>query len=142
MKIASRPSLALLFSLLIGLCLAPRANADSLDCDGTTLEQQECMGAKISIANQELQTIAGQIKSSLKTQKRELSRSQAITEIESRFEGSQAAWSKYRDAECSLSGADLLGGNREPLEIQNCQFTQTVERTKRLNQLWVDQIAP
>lgn len=138
MKIASRLSLA----LLLMFSFSTKAHADSLDCDGTTLEQQECMGAKNSIANQELQTIAGQIKMSLKAQKRDPSRNAAITEIESRFDGAQAAWSNFRDAECLLSGADLMGGNREPLEIQNCQYTQTIDRTKRLNQLWVDQIAP
>lgn len=49
-----------------------------------------------------------------------------------RLVASERAWVAYRDAECNLQGASMLGGSGEPLMILDCHYSLTRERAKRL----------
>lgn len=53
-------------------------------------------------------------------------------EILRRLKAAQRAWVAFRDAECDLAGAQMLGGTGENLMIEGCLYRLTVERVRAL----------
>ena len=53
----------------------------------------------------------------------------------------QRAWLAYRDAHCRLTGYDARGGSMEPMIVNACLEQVTLERTKQLRQLTVNQVS-
>ncbi|BBE74552.1 lysozyme inhibitor LprI family protein [Oharaeibacter diazotrophicus] len=49
-----------------------------------------------------------------------------------RLKAAQRAWVAFRDAECDLEGAEMLGGTGENLMIEGCLFQLTVDRVRAL----------
>jgi uncharacterized protein YecT (DUF1311 family) len=52
-----------------------------------------------------------------------------------RLDTSQAAWEKYRDAECILEGAEMLGGSGEAVTEAQCEADLSRARATQLQQL-------
>ena len=59
-------------------------------------------------------------------------------EILDRLVASERAWIAYRDADCSLEGASMLGGTGESLTIVDCHYTMTKRRVQALDDFFKD----
>lgn len=56
------------------------------------------------------------------------------TETLSRLKAAQRAWITFRDAQCSLEAAQMLGGSGEGLLEISCLYEQTAARVKALDE--------
>ena len=54
-----------------------------------------------------------------------------------RLDASQAAWEKFRDAECVLEGVEMLGGSGENVTEAQCEADLSRARAAQLQQLSV-----
>lgn len=124
-----------LISFAIILSLSPTVDAKVLEaapeneCEGgSQMENTECVGAKLNIADQELSATISAIR------KRLSGGTSASLEIDHRLINSQRAWVAYRQADCSLEGAEMLGGNGEAPRIQSCELARTIERLHELTE--------
>lgn len=57
-------------------------------------------------------------------------------EVKSRLVEAQRAWIQFRDKECSLRGADMLGGSGENTIIAGCLADKTIQRAKDLREMF------
>ena len=56
------------------------------------------------------------------------------TETLTRLKTAQRAWIPFRDAQCSLASAQMLGGTGEPVIQLSCHYKMTVDRVKQLEE--------
>lgn len=95
--------------------------------DDSNMGRRMCASAALAAADEVLNGVYGkltdQMKASADPQDKERLR---------RLVASERAWIAYRDAECALQGASMLGGSGEPLMVLDCHYGLTRERAKRL----------
>lgn len=114
---------------------APEAAAN--ECEGSTAEIHECIGAKLAIANQELNTVYQALRTRLQSQQKSADADERkdADEIETRLVKAQRAWITFRDADCDLEGTQMLNGTGEGPIIHGCRMRHTEERVKFLKNL-------
>lgn len=52
-----------------------------------------------------------------------------------RLVAAQRAWIPFKDAQCSLEGAVMLGGSGETLQVSSCLYRLTAERVKAISEV-------
>lgn len=97
------------------------------DKNDSNMGRRMCTSTALDAADKVLNGVYGkladQMKASADPQDKERLR---------RLVASERAWIAYRDAECALQGASMLGGSGEPLMVLDCHYGLTRERAKRL----------
>ncbi len=117
------------FALIFGQIHFAHADIAALpgdECESESqMENAECVGLKLSIANDELISVFSALRSRLGSE---------APEVDRRLVKSQQAWTAFRAADCSLEGAELLGGNGESFRVRRCELAKTQERMLRLTE--------
>ena len=133
MKTLLMISLTLLLSMASTVRAAAPAATPENECEGgSNMENAECVGTKLNIADQELNATVNSIRARLAAAAKT---DREAPEIDSRLLKSQQAWTTLRQADCSLEGAEMLGGNGEGARIQSCELSKTLERLQQLSQI-------
>jgi uncharacterized protein YecT (DUF1311 family) len=100
------------------------------------MENAECVGAKLNIADQELKATYNAIRTRLAIAVKAANsggrNASDAAEIDRRLLKSQQAWFAFRQTDCALEGAEMLGGNGEGARIQICELAKTIERIQEL----------
>jgi uncharacterized protein YecT (DUF1311 family) len=106
------------------------------ECEGASqMENAECVGMKLNIADQELTVTYNALRARLAPGAELGGKSlEENAEIDRRLVKSQLAWAAFREADCSLEGAEMLGGNAEGARIQSCELAKTTERLRELRE--------
>jgi uncharacterized protein YecT (DUF1311 family) len=115
---------------LAGLLLA----AQPVDCDNalTQADMNQCAGRGAREADAELNSLWPNLVRQMQAADRE---GNTNGEGEKRLRAAQRAWIAYRDAQCTLEGADALGGSMETLLVQGCLEQMTRRRINELTMM-------
>lgn len=111
------------------------AEASEADCSDANIgEYAECALTKLAILEADLKTVYSRLIS-----KANGSDSTPSTDLRaatrSRLEKSQSAWVGFREADCLLKGAEMLGSSGHDLLIYQCRLEHTDQRLKYLRSL-------
>ncbi|CAN5621165.1 hypothetical protein BH10BDE1_BH10BDE1_09260 [soil metagenome] len=133
MKTLLTISFTILLSMASTVHAAAPATTPENECEGgSNMENAECVGTKLNIADQELNATVNAIRARLAAAAKT---DREAPEVDRRLLKSQQAWAAFRQADCSLEGAEMLGGNGEGARIQSCELSKTLERLQQLSQI-------
>jgi uncharacterized protein YecT (DUF1311 family) len=117
--------------------------AASSDCTDSKMgEYAECALARLAVLEAELKVVylaavqkTTSPTASKPTQAPTTATSESLEVTKQRLERSQAAWSSFREADCLLRGAEMLGSSGHDLLIYQCRLEHTDQRIKHLRSL-------
>ena len=110
---------------------------EKAECEGSTAEESECVAVHLGLAEAELKVLFESLQKRLSDDSKSrdsLTRTTAV-EVGKRLEKAQKSWIQFRQADCSLESAEMLGGNREELSLSSCFLERTRERIRVLKEL-------
>jgi uncharacterized protein YecT (DUF1311 family) len=111
------------------------ADADEADCiDSNMGEYAECALSKLAILEADLKTVYSRLVAKAAAKESTASADlRAATRI--RLERSQTAWAGFREADCLLRGAEMIGSRGHDLLIYQCRLEHADQRLKYLRSL-------
>lgn len=115
-----------------------RITADLARCEDdpanvSTMAQNGCYGEALEAADKILAAADKAIEAQLAADgARKPDRAKDDHEIARRLKAAQRAWASYREAECSFTATDMLGGTGEAASEMACEFSESRARIKRL----------
>jgi uncharacterized protein YecT (DUF1311 family) len=101
-----------------------RAQEACINDDGSNSGMKICTNEALKDADALLNVVYQKFSGELSTQDEQ--------ETLTRLKIAQRAWIPFRDAQCQLSAAQMLGGTGESLAILSCHYKMTVDRIKEL----------
>lgn len=128
--------------LFFGSCLAtatPTTDVQAIDaqfntCGKTavsTYDMNHCADVALTAADKILNSLYTQITTQLKANPTDY----YSTETLNRLVKAERAWIAFRDANCSLEGAQMLSGSGEGPIVGGCLANATIERVKELDSI-------
>lgn len=110
---------------------------EKAECEGSTSEESECIAVHLGLAEAELKVLFESLQKRLTDDSKSRDTLTRITAIEvgKRLERAQKSWVQFRQNDCSLESAEMLGGNREDLSFNSCLLERTRERIRVLKEL-------
>ena len=113
--------------VVLGLCSAGLVQASTVQCDGSTLEIQACMGKRLDEANARLAKY--------------LTAAQARIDKDfgsrPNLKATQAAWARYRDLECADVFELWEQGTYRTIASSECMLRVTQQRTHEVWQAYL-----
>ncbi len=119
--------------LLPSMCLAAstnelqtidRAQEACIEADGSNSGMKICTDKALKNADALLNVVYHKFSRTLS--------SEDDPETLNRLKTAQRAWIPFRDAQCQLAAAEMLGGTGESLVALGCHYKMTVDRIKQL----------
>lgn len=98
-----------------------------------------CTGEAYEAADKILNSIYNAAVSNLKKPTKDAYETRTSEETLKRVIASERAWISYRDADCALQGANMLGGSGEGLVTIGCRFSMTKARAVALDEFFREQ---
>ncbi len=119
--------------LLPTLCLAAstnelqaidRSQEACISDDGSNMGMKMCTDKALKNADALLNVVYQKVSGELSSEEGQ--------ETLNRLKTAQRAWIPFRDAQCQLAAAEMLGGTGESLVALGCHYRMTVDRIKEL----------
>lgn len=124
--------LMITLSVLTMVSFSSPVSANETDCGSSTMEMHECIGAKLLVADKELNSVYQALRTRLKKEAADEHFGNEALETDRRLVAAQRAWITFRDADCQLEATQMLGGSGEGLIVHGCLLNRTQERVKAL----------
>jgi uncharacterized protein YecT (DUF1311 family) len=135
-------ALAMMVIAMIALS-AISADATEADCTDSKIgEYAECALTKLAILEADLKTVYSRLVANAEAKELGTKLSlpgknlvEPATTTRARLEKSQTAWAGFREADCLLRGAEMLGSQGHDLLVYQCRLEHTDQRLKYLRSL-------
>jgi uncharacterized protein YecT (DUF1311 family) len=130
--------MSLLLALTLATTLATQAVADPPCPDGTTLDMNKCYEQRADRADASLARYVAAARARLKKEAAEASADDtSVATAAKGFDVAEAAWSKYRDAECGAVYDYWSSGTIRTVEGLDCRIKLTRLHTHTIWMLWL-----
>lgn len=112
------------------------ADAGEADCTDSNIgEYAECALTKLAVLEADLKTVYSQLITKVGAADHSVRSPETLTATRARLEKSQTAWTGFREADCLLKGAEMLGSQGHDLLVYQCRLEHTDLRLKYLRSL-------
>lgn len=121
------------------------ADATEADCTDSKIgEYAECALTKLAILEADLKTVYSRLVANAEAKQKQSGSKISLparnvidqaTTTRARLEKSQTAWAGFREADCLLRGAEMLGSQGHDLLVYQCRLEHTDQRLKYLRSL-------